>query len=67
MKLPSRKLRDNLNQRSVEYIRREFGLDIAEKERQQLTSEMIDTSDLAIVIVEKERWPDYLKVPSITH
>lgn len=32
-KVPSRKLKDNLNQRSVEYVRREFGLDIAEKER----------------------------------
>ena len=30
-KVPSRKLKDNLNQRSVEYVRREFGLDIAEK------------------------------------
>jgi protein-tyrosine-phosphatase len=36
-------------------------VDIAEKERQQLTPEIIDTSDLAIVIAEKERWPDYLK------
>lgn len=61
MKLPSRKLKDNLNQRSVEYVRREFSVDIAEKERQQLTPEIIDTSDLAIVIAEKERWPDYLK------
>jgi protein-tyrosine-phosphatase len=61
MKVPGRKLKDNLNQRSVEYVRREFGLDIAEKERQQLTPEMIDTSDLAIVIAEKESWPDYLK------
>lgn len=61
MKLPSRKLKDNLNQRSVEYVRREFGVDIAEKEKRQLTPEMIDTCDLAIVIAEKERWPDYLK------
>jgi protein-tyrosine-phosphatase len=61
MKLPSRKLKDNLNQRSVEYVRREFSVDIAETERQQLTPEMIETSDLAIVIAEKERWPDYLK------
>ncbi len=60
MKFPSRKLKDNASQRSVEYIRRAFGVDIAEKERQQLTVEMIDKSDLAIVIVEKERWPDYL-------
>ena len=61
MKVPGRKLKDNLSRRSVEYVRREFGLDIAEKERQQLTPEMIDASDLAIVIAEKESWPDYLK------
>jgi protein-tyrosine-phosphatase len=56
-----KKKEDNLNQRSVEYVRREFGLDIAEKERQQLTPEMIEKSDLVIVIAEKEKWPDYLK------
>ena len=61
MKLPSRKLKDNLSQRSVEYVRREFSVNIAEKERQQLTREMVEKSDLAIVIAEKERWPDYLK------
>ncbi|HMF49971.1 MAG TPA: hypothetical protein VK603_15065 [Candidatus Saccharimonadales bacterium] len=61
MKLPSRKLKDNLSQRSVEYVRREFTVNIAEKERQQLTPEMVEKSDLAIVIAEKERWSDYLK------
>jgi protein-tyrosine-phosphatase len=61
MNLPTRKLKDTLNQRSVEYVRREFGLDIAEKERQQLIPEMVDTSDLVIVIAEKEKWPDYLE------
>jgi protein-tyrosine-phosphatase len=61
MNLPSRKLKDTLNQRSVEYVRREFGIDIAEKERQQLIPEMVDTSDLVIVIAEKEKWPDYLE------
>ncbi len=61
MKFPSRKLKDNPSQRSVEYIRRAFGVDFAEKERQQLTPEMIEKSDLAIVIAEKEKWPDYLK------
>lgn len=48
-------------QRSVEYIRREFGVNIAEKERQQLTPAMIDAADLVIVIAEKERWPGYLQ------
>ena len=61
MKIPSRKLKANLSQRSVEYVRREFGLDIAENERQQLTPEMVEKSDLVIVIAEKEKWPDYLR------
>jgi protein-tyrosine-phosphatase len=61
MKLPSKKLKHAAIQHSVEYIKREFGVDIGEKERQQLVPEMMDTADLAIVIAEKERWPDYLK------
>ncbi len=35
MKLASRKLKDNPNQSSVRYIRRELGRDIGEKEKQQ--------------------------------
>ena len=62
MKLPSKKLKHAATQHSVEYIKREFGIDVGEKERQQLVPEMIDTADLAIVIAEKERWPGYLKV-----
>jgi protein-tyrosine-phosphatase len=61
MKLASKKFKDYPNQSSVQYIRREFGVDIGEKERQQLVPEMIDTADLAIIIAEKERWPVYLK------
>jgi protein-tyrosine-phosphatase len=61
MKLASKKFKDYPNQSSVQYIRREFGVDIGEKERQQLVPEMIDTADLVIVIAEKERWPAYLK------
>ena len=59
--LPGRKLKDVPIQRSIEYIKREFGLDLGEKERQQLVPEMLDSADIAIVIAEKERWPDYLK------
>ena len=59
--LPSRKMKDVPGQRSVHYIRREFRVDIAEKERQQLTPEMVDEADLVIVIEEKNTWPDYLK------
>jgi protein-tyrosine-phosphatase len=61
MKLASKRFKDYPNQSSVEYIRREFGVDIGEKERQQLVPEMVDTADLVIVIAEKERWPAYLK------
>jgi protein-tyrosine-phosphatase len=60
-KLSSSKLKDVPTQRSVEYIRREFGVGISERERQQLTPAMIDNADLVIVIAEKERWPVYLK------
>ncbi len=59
--LPSRKMKDVPGQRSVHYIRREFGIDIAERERQQLTPDMVDEADLVIVIAEKDTWPDYLK------
>jgi protein-tyrosine-phosphatase len=61
MKLSSKKLKDNPNQSSVRYIRRELGRDIGEKEKQQLIPEMITTADLVVVIAEKERWPGYLQ------
>jgi protein-tyrosine-phosphatase len=57
MKLASRKLKDTPNQSSVQFIRRELGVDIGEKERRQLVPEMIDTADFVVVIAEKERWP----------
>ena len=59
--LPSRKLKDAATQSSIKYVKREFGIDIAEKDRQQLVPEMIETANLAVVIAEKEKWPDYLK------
>jgi protein-tyrosine-phosphatase len=61
MNFGSKKHKDNPTQRSVQYIRREFGVDIGEKEKQQLVPEMLVTADLAIVIAEKESWPGYLK------
>ena len=61
MKLASRKLKDNPNQSSVRYIRRQLGRDIGGKEKQQLIPEMITTADLVVVIAEKERWPSYLQ------
>jgi protein-tyrosine-phosphatase len=61
MKLASRKLKDNPNQSSLRYIRRELGRDIGGKEKQQLVPEMVTTADLVVVIAEKEKWPGYLK------
>jgi protein-tyrosine-phosphatase len=61
MKLTSKKLKDNPNQSSVRYIRRELGREIGEKEKQQLIPEMITNADLVVVIAEKERWPSYLQ------
>jgi protein-tyrosine-phosphatase len=60
-RLPFKRLKDNPTQRSVQYIRRECGVDIADKERQQLVPAMVDTADLVVVIAEKQRWPGYLK------
>ena len=62
--LRGRKLKD-VTSRAAEYIlellRNECGVDIADKERQQLTPQMVDADDLVVVIAEKERWPDYLQ------
>jgi protein-tyrosine-phosphatase len=41
-RVASRKLKDVLDQRSVGYIRREFGMDVSERERQQLVPAMLD-------------------------
>jgi len=61
LNLPSNKLKDVPFQRPVEYIRREFGVDISERQRRQLTPQMMDEADLVIIINEKEMWPDYVK------
>ncbi|MFQ6028726.1 MAG: low molecular weight phosphatase family protein [Dehalococcoidia bacterium] len=59
--LPSKKLKDARNQWSQEYIRQEFGVDLSERERQQLTPQLIDEADLVVVINEKANWPHYLE------
>ena len=60
--LSSMKLKDFLaDDRPVEYIRKAFGVDISDRERQQLTPEMVDAADQVILIVEKDKWPDYLQ------
>ncbi len=60
--LTSRKLKDSpAAGRLVESIRKAFGVDVSDRERQQLTPEMVHAADLVILIVEKEKWPDYLQ------
>jgi protein-tyrosine-phosphatase len=59
--LPNRKVKHGSSRRSVAYIKKEFGLDISEKDRQQLAPDVIDRADMVIVIVGKHLWPDYLK------
>ncbi len=60
--LASRTLKDAASAgRLVESIRKAFGVDISDRERQQLTPEMVHAADLVILIVEKDRWPDYLQ------
>ena len=56
----SKKIKDVPNPRSLEYIKREFGLDISDRERRQLTPEMMDEADLVVVINDKANWPDYV-------
>ena len=57
---PSKKLKDVPNQRSVEYIKREFGVDIADRERRQLTPQMMDEADIVVIINDKANWPHYV-------
>ena len=60
LNLPSNKLKDAAK-RPLEYIQREFGADISERERRQLTPQMMEESDMVIIINEKEMWPDYVQ------
>lgn len=57
---PSKKLKDVPNQRSVEYIKREFGVDISDRERRQLTPQLMDEADMVVVINDKANWPHYV-------
>ncbi len=58
---PSKKLKDVPNQRSVEYIKREFGVDISDRERRQLTPQMMDEADIVVIINDKANWPTMLR------
>ena len=51
--LSGNRLKDVPNPRSVEYIKREFGVDVSDRERRQLTPEMLDEADMVIVINNK--------------
>ena len=57
---PSKRIKDVPNPRSVEYIKREFSVDISDRERRQLTPQMMDEAVMVIVINEKANWPDYV-------
>ena len=46
--------------RSIDFIEHNFGMDISEKERVQLTPKLIQSSDIAIIICERIYWPDWL-------
>ena len=58
---PSSKLKDIPNIRAVEYVKTKLGVDLSERDRRQLTPGMIDEMDLAILIHDRDEWPDYLK------
>jgi protein-tyrosine-phosphatase len=57
--LPSRQLKDSPKRRSVGYMS-QYGVDISEHERTQLTPAMVAQADRVVVIAEKETWPAYL-------
>lgn len=58
--LPSRKLKDVPNRRTMDYIKSEFGVDLSERERQQLTPQLMDEADRVVIINDKAFWPDYV-------
>lgn len=60
LNLPSSKIKELTGQRPAEYIRKEFGVDISDQVRKQLTPELVEEADRVIVINERERWPDYV-------
>lgn len=45
----------------MDYIRREFDVDMFGRKRLQLLPTIMDGSHLAVIIDEKEIWPDYVK------
>ena len=55
---PTRSLGD-AGSAAVPYMR-EQGVDISEKNRKQLTEEMVQEADKIIVIADRDTWPDYL-------
>ena len=56
---PNRQLKDSQKRRSVGYMS-QYGVNISEHERTQLTPEMVAQADRVVVMAEKETWPAYL-------
>jgi protein-tyrosine-phosphatase len=54
-----KQLKDGRARYSIPYMQ-ERGLNIGERERTQLTPELVDQADKVIVILPKEDWPEYL-------
>lgn len=58
--LPSNKIKDVPNQGAAQYIKGEFGVDLGERERRQLSPQLIEEADLVVVINDKSLWPEYV-------
>ena len=56
--ITSLKVKDR-SQHSLPYMQ-EHGIDIGERERTQLTPELVAASDKVVVIMPHDEWPDYL-------
>ena len=55
----SRSLKD-AGSRTISFMREE-GVDVSEKLRDQLTSEMVQEADKVIVMADGDSWPDFLR------
>lgn len=58
--LPGQKLKDRRKLVEVVVVMKEYGIDMSENQRTQLTSAMLDKYDKIIVMAEPETIPDYL-------
>jgi len=58
-KPPSRSL-DDAGSTAIPYML-EQGVDVKNKQRKQLTREMVEAAEKVIVIADEDTWPDYLR------